>query len=586
YLNNFIDNAYNVYSSDSSNIWNSTSLITYTYNGNTYTNYLGNYWSDYTGSDTDGDGIGDTPYIIPNDNNDSYPLMESFENYEISTGEIIRGVDAGITAGSDVNWNQVYDAGYRFVFLKATEGVNWPSPINNPDIYNTVRENVREARDAGLIVGVYHFARPIDKDGNPQNDPVEEAESFVNLAGDFLKTGYLRPALDLEDNDYGEHPELLGKENLAQWIKTWMDTVKAETGVEPILYMNPYLFKFLNDSSIVDQYDIWVYDAYHNPDNEEPNLNGWSTWSSWQYEWGVDTYGGQLDLDVFNGDMSGLLDLVIGGGYQPPNVVYVDDDYNPSTPGWGYDHFDKIQDAIDAVAEGGFVYVYNGTYYENIIIDKSINLIGENRNTTIIDGNYIGDVINIVTNWVNISDFKVQNSGSYSPSAAGIKLSDVQDCHIENTIITNNKYGIYISSSCCAVFDDIVSNNHFGITLIFSDSCTISDTTISNNFWYGIELSSSSICTITNNEMIENSIFISGDMLSHWNTHTIDTSNTVNGRPVYYWKNRVGGTIPYGAGEVILANCSGVRVDRQDISNGTVGIEVGFSSGCSISNNT
>ena len=84
YLNNFVNNIKdNVYSSSSTNIWNSTSKITYTYNGKTYTNYLGNYWSDYTGSDADGDGIGDTPYSIDEDR-DNYPLMKRFENYIVT----------------------------------------------------------------------------------------------------------------------------------------------------------------------------------------------------------------------------------------------------------------------------------------------------------------------------------------------------------------------------------------------------------------------------------------------------------------------------------------------------------------------
>ena len=83
YLNNFINNTDNVYSFCSTNIWNSTSKITYTYNGKTYTNYLGNYWSDYTGSDADGDGIGDTPYSIDEDR-DNYPLMKRFENYIVT----------------------------------------------------------------------------------------------------------------------------------------------------------------------------------------------------------------------------------------------------------------------------------------------------------------------------------------------------------------------------------------------------------------------------------------------------------------------------------------------------------------------
>jgi nitrous oxidase accessory protein NosD len=90
----------------------------------------------------------------------------------------------------------------------------------------------------------------------------------------------------------------------------------------------------------------------------------------------------------------------------------------------------KIQDAINASSEGDIVYVYNGTYNENVVVNKTINLTGENRDTTIIQGG-LGDVIRITTDWVNITGFTFR-SGGWSIGDAGCELDNVRNCMVFN----------------------------------------------------------------------------------------------------------------------------------------------------------
>ncbi|UCG70291.1 MAG: right-handed parallel beta-helix repeat-containing protein [Thermoplasmata archaeon] len=461
--------------------------------------------------------------------------------------------------------------------------------------------------------------------------------------------------------------------------------------------------------------------------------------------------------------------------------------------------FLKIQDAINASSDGDTVFVYNGTYYENVIVNKTINLTGEDRNNTIINGGDIGDVVNVSANWVNITGFTV--TGSDQIWQAGMRLHFVQNCRVyynnvskndygiylyfssknniignnvfnnlfsgiylyysnENFVTSNNAnasfnswygihldysdgntitlnnafnnalaginlahsngnnitrnnansnnqkgiqihyyssgnnitlnnatnngfYGVYIKDSSKnliqnnnassndehgiylmdSVRNDIINNrvslnkeygiylwfsdennitgnyihsnkyhgilitdsngnniyknnasnnrysvfqNTFGIYLSSSDNNNITDNEASNNDngiaisysnsnniisnnassnRYGIYIYRSSGNNILNNTMIEDGIYIEGSFLENWNTHNIPTSNIVNGKPVYYWKNQTGGTIPAEAGQVILANCTDIKIEKQELFNASVAIELGFSSNNSIIDN-
>ncbi|MCK4444598.1 MAG: right-handed parallel beta-helix repeat-containing protein, partial [Thermoplasmata archaeon] len=172
------------------------------------------------------------------------------------------------------------------------------------------------------------------------------------------------------------------------------------------------------------------------------------------------------------------------------------------------------------------------------------------------------------------------------PSYDGIYLHNVSHGRFDNTTLTGNVEGILLELSTKNLIANtvIASNEADGVRLLNSDNNTVTNTSMSSNR-NGIYVESSRNISLSNNTMYQNGVLIRGPLLEYWNTHEMDASNTVNGAPLYYWKNRTSGTIPSAVGQVILANCTGVVVENQSILNSSGAVHIGFSSDNIIANN-
>ncbi|MBA7636880.1 hypothetical protein ES703_44508 [subsurface metagenome] len=129
--------------------------------------------------------------------------------------------------------------------------------------------------------------------------------------------------------------------------------------------------------------------------------------------------------------------------------------------GSGPNNYTKIQDAIDNASDGDTVIVYDDSspYYENVVVNVSVNLIGEDKNTTIIDGKNMDNVITINHENTWIEGFSIRNSGDDSYlTNAGINIFSNNNT-IKNCNFYNNYWEIWIQRYISN--NNTVKNNNF-----------------------------------------------------------------------------------------------------------------------------
>lgn len=223
----------------------------------------------------------------------------------------------------------------------------------------------------------------------------------------------------------------------------------------------------------------------------------------------------------------------------------------------------SIKKAIELSSARDSIIVESGLYKErNIIIDKSIRLIG--KNYPIVDGEHQGEIFSIDADSVLICGFHIRNVGiSYTQDQAGIRISKRKKCIIENNILLNTYFGIYLANSndciirnnevkgfekresqtgnaihlfrCNKIFieNNNLSGHRDGIYFEFVENTKISNNISSNQIRYGMHFMFSHDNEYFHNTFSNNgagvAVMYSKNIFMHENTFSDNWSSVSNG---------------------------------------------------------
>ena len=233
-----------------------------------------------------------------------------------------------------------------------------------------------------------------------------------------------------------------------------------------------------------------------------------------------------------------------------PATIIVPDDYS------------TIQEAINNAFDGDTIYVKAGTYYENVVVNKTILLIGESKENTMIDGKDIGKVLELTVDGILVSNFTITNG------EVGIHITNSHRHMIRNNIIARNIRGATGTYYTYTTYENnIVRENEYGL-----DFGQLGGLSSSSNFAIGNEVydnfvgiyvsASEGDNAIENNLIYNNNIGIVLDNTRNNNvTGNTLANNTREGDFKYgvYSRNAIQNNIE---GNIFIQNNVGVFMDR------------------------
>lgn len=203
-----------------------------------------------------------------------------------------RGIDVSAfqhPGGARIDWPSVAQAGYRFAFIKETEGRYYVNPYFHAD--------AAAAKAAGLLVAAYHFANPARSGGAAQAD-------YALDHGAYTADGRTLPlVLDIERDPYlGRACYGLGPRQMVSWIAAFMAQAHRRTGIWPVINTQPAWWDTCTGHTrAFAAYQLWV--QYPKAGATSPGLpSGWAHWAYWQYSITGQVQGvtGNTDLNELN----------------------------------------------------------------------------------------------------------------------------------------------------------------------------------------------------------------------------------------------------------------------------------------------